>query len=673
MEASACPEPYPSGTELALFFQKRGNESTILFTGSTRRACINSWRKKGLRVGALFEERVAGSESFYPAFLEKSWLTYQWLKIRNFDLIIFQDDSNAGLISFQAKTLREAFSSTHLSYYLHGPTQWSAHLREPRQLIGLDPVLDYSVQYGVEYGDRLIIPAAYYLDRIEKSGWRQPKKVSILPYLAEFEADSGAKDFSKIPCHLVYPVHPTDISSFFTFLQALASLRRDLVDVHVTFLSHGSGKDKRLFYKRARRYLRAYFPELRWKIIQADEHLQKEEGRLLGIFSPLWVNLPCLFLEAAGCGELFLIAQTDETKSIFGLASNLVEWNAGSLALRLRECLTGRVLPRADVPDRVQAEKAWDEYLHAADSERCKPSLQRSVESIRVSICVAHFNKGADLIEALESLRAQTHANIEVLVVDDASDDPESLRVFQNEARRHAAPAWIFIEQAENRGPGHARNIAAERATGSYLLFFDADDIAFPDMVERMLCAILQPNVDCVAGSSRRFKQTRGRREMFETSTYTGGSLENAFLFPPAGTVFIVSREIFTNVDGFRSDLPGECHEDWNFHVRLLAQGRNLHVLPEPVFAYRSSAHSRVTFVTRNMINNLEPFLQSTPSVQKRLLLFAFNRASVADHAVKTLRDLNPMSPCIRFLRFLNRTKRSLQRHRERPGKRSNT
>jgi len=668
-EASACPEPYPSGTALALFLQKRGHDPTLLFTGSGQRARLHSWRKRGLPVVSLFQERAIGSETFYPALLEKSWLTYRWLKVRDFDLILFQDDSSAGLISFQARTLREAFASTHLGYYLHGPTQWSAHLREARQLVHLDPVLDYSVQYGVEYGDRLIIPAPYYLDRIEKSGWRQPKKVSILPYLSEMEPVAGAGDFPGTLRHLVYPVHPTDNSSFFTFLQALSSLPGDLADVRVTFLSHGSRRDKRMFYKRARRYLRAYFPDLNWKVLPAGVPLPKGEAGALSIFSPLWVNLPCLLLEAVGRGELVLCAKTKETESIPELASNLVEWNAGSLTSRLRECLAGRDLPQAHAADRAKAEKAWDDYLLSVDSERRCPAPERSMDDIRVSICVAHFNKGAYLTEALESLRAQTHANVEVLVVDDASDDPESLRVFQSEASRHATPEWVFVRQSENRGPGYARNLAAGRATGSYLLFFDADDIAFPDMVERMLRAVLQPNVDCVAGSSRRFRQTRGRREMIETSTYAGGSLECAFLLPPAGTVFIVGTEIFADVGGFRNDAPGECHEDWNFHVRLLARGRNLHVLPGPVFAYRSSEHSRVSFVTKDMINNLDPFLQSTPAVQKKLLTFALNRAGVADHALKALRDLDPMSPGIRFLRFMGRTKRSFQRRRDRPGK----
>jgi glycosyltransferase involved in cell wall biosynthesis len=648
---------WPATAELADFLRVRGHEIRVLLTGRGF-ASTRAWRRKGLQIAELPDERASDDEPFYPAFLEPSWRTYQWLKRRNFDAVLFQDDSSAGLISFRAKTLGEAFATTHLGYQLRGPAQWSAHLREPRQLVNFDPVRDYSVQYAVENCDRLVMPVSYYRERMEQRGWRLHNRISILPCLppgSRTTTSSRAENLRQ----LVYAVDSADISEIYPVLQAFVDLKDRCTGLRLDFLPFGSAKDTRLFRKRVHRYTRKHLPGLNWDILAATP----ASGHALWIFSPLWANCPGPLLSAAARGESFLTASTDELLSVKELQGHFVAWNGASLAERILECLR-EPRPVALARRDDELEEAWTGYLAALSMATTRPcSIPDSAP--RVSICVAHFNKADHLAETLESLRGQTYPNVEVIVVDDASDHPEAHRVFSREAQRHAGPDWKFVYQAENRGPGHARNLAAAQATGSYLLFFDADDIAFPDMVERMFRGILQPNVDCVAGSSRRFRQVRGRRKMTEVSTYAGGSLESAFLLPPAGTVFLIKKTTFREVGGFRADRAEECHEDWNIHVRLLAQGHSIHVLPEPVFGYRSSEHSRVALVRRNMLNNLEPLLEATPEMRQRLLHFALNRALLADYATKTLRDLNPSSPGMRFQRFLARTRRHLEkRHR---------
>jgi GT2 family glycosyltransferase len=666
-----CPEPYPFGTALAEFLERRGHEATLLFTGpndAASQAFLEEERKRGRRIVELARAMPASASTFYPEFLKASWLTYQWLKRQSFDAIIFQDDTGVGLLSLEAKTLREAFAATHLGYHLHGPPQWTSHLREPRQLLNPDLILDHAVQYGVEHADRLVVPASYFLERIRASGWRATERVTVLPALpAGGGAESGGTAQGR-PRHLCFPVHPTDRSSFSTFLQALSGLQGQLgqegvfEQLRVSFVCHGSPKDRRLFAKRAEQYLQTYLPGLARDFLEARSTVPGDATSRLWLFSPPWMNLPGPALETAARGEFLLLARNPESETIAGLESTLVGWNVADLTGRLREILVGRNLPRAMGFNRTALEKNWDHYLHEIESDRAHAMPDRDGKELRVTIGVAHFNKGAYLDETLETLRAQTHPNVEVIVVDDASNDPDSLRAFREAAARHASSDWLFIHRSENLGPGHARNLTASRATGSHLIFFDADDLAHPDMVERLVRAVVQPGVDCVGGSSRRFRQAGDRREFMETSTYAGGSLEAALLHPPAGAVFIISRENFQRVGGFKADFPQESHEDWNFHVRLLAAGMKLHVLPEPVFSYRSVEQSRSAVVTRNMARNLEPFLQSTPQVRERLLLLALNRAWVADHAVKALQELDHLSRGIRFLRFLGRTRRSIQR-----------
>jgi len=98
-----------------------------------------------------------------------------------------------------------------------------------------------------------------------------------------------------------------------------------------------------------------------------------------------------------------------------------------------------------------------------------------------VSVVIPTYNRGWCIERTLESVFAQTHKNIEVIVVDDASTDDtaERLAPFLDKITyiRHSTNQGIAL-QAEG---GPARNTGIGRATGDYLAFLDGDDLWEPD------------------------------------------------------------------------------------------------------------------------------------------------------------------------------------------------
>ena len=515
------------------------------------------------------------------------------------------------------------------------------------------------MQYAVENADQLILPVGYFQDRIIASGWRPTENVSVLPSIPAPPENENDLLLLGAVRRLLYPVHHSDHAGLAIFLEALLTVRSACDGMHLTFLCYGSTKEQHDFSKRVRALLGAQINHLACDFVSAEVPFPRWKESCLWIFSPYWLDLPGVMLEAAARGEQMLVASTPESRSVPALAACTVSWQSIPLGARLQSCWQGAEISRAVKQSRTESEKAWRTQVF---SEPSKPAPSFAHTEMRVTVCVAHFNKAAYLEEALESLREQTYRNLEVIVVDDASTDPASREVFQKASSRYSSSDWKFVSQLENRGPGYVRNLAAQMATGDNLLFFDADDVAFPEMTERLLTALNRPGVDCVAGSSRRLRNVSSRRELKGISTYVGGSLENAFLHPPAGTVFIIGKEVFAAVGGFESKQGQDCHEDWNFHLRLLAQEYRLHVLPEPVFAYRAAPQSRSLLVTRNMMNNLEPLLHATPRMQKNLLLFALDRAGAVDSAAGTLAEYVHLARGIRFLRRLERWRRRARR-----------
>jgi glycosyltransferase involved in cell wall biosynthesis len=100
-----------------------------------------------------------------------------------------------------------------------------------------------------------------------------------------------------------------------------------------------------------------------------------------------------------------------------------------------------------------------------------------------ISVVVPFYNNGDVLNECLQSIGAQTHRNLQVIMVDDGSTDCGS-----GIARKWAAADPRFsLVQTPNGGPGKARNVGVEHATGEYLAFVDGDDMLAPYAYEVLL------------------------------------------------------------------------------------------------------------------------------------------------------------------------------------------
>jgi len=100
------------------------------------------------------------------------------------------------------------------------------------------------------------------------------------------------------------------------------------------------------------------------------------------------------------------------------------------------------------------------------------------------SIIVASYNNGKYLPECLDSLINQTYTNIEIIVVDDASNDNSVEIVKHYMAKDTRIKLWV---NKKNKGVGYTKNKGVDEANGIILGFVDADDYLTINAVEVMM------------------------------------------------------------------------------------------------------------------------------------------------------------------------------------------
>ena len=112
----------------------------------------------------------------------------------------------------------------------------------------------------------------------------------------------------------------------------------------------------------------------------------------------------------------------------------------------------------------------------------------------KVSVVIPTYNRAKLVINAIESVLAQTYAVDDIIVVDDGSTDATPLMLERvRETNPRMAKVLRYFRQA-NRGQSVARNKGLEEAIGEWVAFLDSDDIWLPEKVERQVHALQEFN-----------------------------------------------------------------------------------------------------------------------------------------------------------------------------------
>ena len=220
----------------------------------------------------------------------------------------------------------------------------------------------------------------------------------------------------------------------------------------------------------------------------------------------------------------------------------------------------------------------------------CTQNLDRPL----ISVIIPAYNAEEFIAKTLESVLSQTYQNIEVLVVDDGSLDTTAA-IVKSFAQKDSR---ISLLQQSNAGVASARNLAIEKSKGEYIAPIDADDIWYPQNLEKQLNCLTSsaPSVGVVYSWSVDINEQDLLTGGFYNSTIAGEvytALVYKYFIGNASSS-LIRRTCFEKIGGYNSKFKLEnaqgC-EDWELHLRI-AEHYEFQVVPEYLVGYRQIASS---------------------------------------------------------------------------------
>ncbi len=200
-----------------------------------------------------------------------------------------------------------------------------------------------------------------------------------------------------------------------------------------------------------------------------------------------------------------------------------------------------------------------------------------------VSVVITTHNRLRLLQRAVQSIYAQTYKDIELIVVDDASDDG-------TQAWCEKEPfTYIHISKDESRGGNYARNLGIKASHGEYVSFLDDDDYWLPEKTEKQLGVMKMYDCDLVhAGRRLEIIQPDGSvrfQDLLPNPNHQGDMSKKILTsICTTTTVIFARREALFDIGLFDENL--RFWQEYELTIRL-AQRKPFYFVNEVLAVYR--------------------------------------------------------------------------------------
>lgn len=204
---------------------------------------------------------------------------------------------------------------------------------------------------------------------------------------------------------------------------------------------------------------------------------------------------------------------------------------------------------------------------------------------MKISVVIPCYNGEKYVERCLKNLAAQTHKNIEIIIVNDGSSDRSQSLIEQGQK---SMPNILLINQ-KNQGVSASRNAGIERASGEYIHFFDIDDEINPEFYETLAETATKTSVDIVACNV--YNEAKPHRNICYTGREVAIDVDSRLRLTNVGRRGSVWRYIFRRefllANNLRFDTSRISGEDRVFSLQAVYFAKNIATEPRATYYYR--------------------------------------------------------------------------------------
>ena len=228
-------------------------------------------------------------------------------------------------------------------------------------------------------------------------------------------------------------------------------------------------------------------------------------------------------------------------------------------------------------------------------------------QSAVATVIVSLYNYQNHIAECLESVRTQTLADLDLVIVDDCSRDASLDAVREWLGRRGSRFAqYLLLHHKTNGGLARARNTAFAHSRTEYVFVLDADNLLYPRCVEALVAAMHNCTASFAYSIHEKFGDVHG---ISNFEPWTPAALRTANM---VDAMVLLRKSVWEVVGGYSTNMPVMGWEDFDLWFKVArASGWGI-LVPEILAKYRSHPGSMLNCVTNPKADRLWSHLRAS-------------------------------------------------------------
>lgn len=217
----------------------------------------------------------------------------------------------------------------------------------------------------------------------------------------------------------------------------------------------------------------------------------------------------------------------------------------------------------------------------------------------RISVLMGIYNCASTLVEALDSLYAQTYQDFKIILCEDGSSD-DTYKVAADYASRHEN--IVLVRNEHNMGLNYTLNRCLELADTEYVARMDGDDISLPERFEKEIRFLDKHHEYAVVSGPMIYFDEQGD---FRIGKGRGEVQKEDFIHgtPICHAPCMARTDVFKDVGGYTVDNRLLRVEDYHLWFKIFAAGYKLYMLERPIYKMRDDRNAKSRRSWKNRCN----------------------------------------------------------------------